>query len=605
MQTARYEKLRKQALDRVFDRKKIISIWRSIVKTQLRSQDIKDLYDNYDLNYNIEDRAQAIRANILSGEYRASRPLIFRIEKKFGVCRHMVVPQPIDALVLQVLIDSVIDQIISNQPSKNAFYSQARHNVPKPHEIAEYGIGMRELWIRLQKKIYKFSSEKELIVTTDLSNYYDSIDMRELKKVFGRYITGDEVLLDMLFEVIEEVSWRPDYLPYSDRGLPTSNLETFRLLAHSFLFEVDEVLRNSTVNCFARWMDDIVIGVNSRKQATEMISSVSDMLKSRGLALNLAKTNIYDKKTAFYNFQFNENAYLSGVKIISKGASGYTALTTALKRRFRIHLRDTAPKYWDKVTKRYVTIFGQLRSEKLLTYVPQLYIQYPSLRNNLLNYLLVLGYKKNTATKVLEILRDIDPFDDISLYQICSLATQWSVPDSVEGKAFLKSVELFLKNASIQRKNPSDFYTLLWFKAKYSEPDELLLFLDRFKYIWQGNTFLRRQATALFSRTLSGSGRKSRTFLRRQIASGEANSAALATQIIVFSNVTSLDKKLDFYLFPQHRPRVYPLPKFLVLCSVLNSDDVRRNPLVRKKIAAYISDPFYKKWLDYTYGIAY
>jgi hypothetical protein len=83
--------------------------------------------------------------------------------------------------------------------------------------------------------------------------------------VFLGYVDNNEVLVDVLFRVIEEISWKPDYLPYSGRGLPTSNLEAIRLLAHSFLFEIDEVLKQRTNDSFTRWMDDIVIGVDERK----------------------------------------------------------------------------------------------------------------------------------------------------------------------------------------------------------------------------------------------------------------------------------------------------------------------------------------------------
>mgnify|MGYP002395627616 FL=1 len=142
---------------------------------------------------------------ILSGTYKVSQPLIYRIEKKFGVCRHLVIPQPIDALVLQVLVEQVADKILSNQPSNNAFYSRDKHNVTHPHKIEDYGFTWRQKWKQLQKKIYNFHDGKNLIVVTDLSNYYDSIDVEELRKVFTSYSKIDEVLIDLLFRIIEEI----------------------------------------------------------------------------------------------------------------------------------------------------------------------------------------------------------------------------------------------------------------------------------------------------------------------------------------------------------------------------------------------------------------
>jgi len=470
MHTDRFKKLRKDSLSKLFDKKKVSEIWRKIVRGQLRSLDFKDLYDHYDFNYTIEERATAIKNDVLNGTYRVSLPLIYRLEKKFGVCRHIVIPQPIDALVLQVLVECVAEQILKHQPSANAFYSRDKHNVGKPHEAAEYGLSFRQQWKKLQKEIYRFNDEKELLIVTDLSNYYDTISIDELKKVFLGYVDTNEVLVDVLFRVIEEISWKPDYLPYSGRGLPTSNLEAIRLLAHSFLFEIDEVLKQRTNNSFTRWMDDIVIGVDDRKEAIEIISSVSDMLKSRGLALNLSKTAIYNNKEAFFHFQIDENKYLDSLEQLKKGCPNYNQITTKLKANFKKHFKDMSPKYWDKIAKRYITAFGKLESPKLLTEIVRIYLNFPGLRPNLLIYLSKIGYGKRTSEKVEKILLGLNVFDDISLYQICGLITSWEVPLNDDSKEFLKRIDTQLVSAYFKSKNPADFYSVLWFKAKYDHP---------------------------------------------------------------------------------------------------------------------------------------
>ena len=556
-------------------------MWRKIVRGQLRSLDFKDLYDHYDFNYNIEDRSTAIRNDILNGTYRVSLPLIYRLEKKYGICRHIVIPQPIDALVLQVLVESIADQIIKHQPSDNSFYSRDKHNVGKPHDAAEYGLSFRNQWKKLQKEIYRFNDEKELLIVTDLANYYDSISIEELKKVFMGYVDNNEVLVDILFRVIEEISWKPDYLPYSGRGLPTSNLEAIRLLAHSFLFEVDEVLKQRTHDSFTRWMDDIVIGADNRKEAIELISSISDMLKSRGLALNLSKTAIYDSKEARYHFQIDENKYLDSLEGIKKGDSNYNQVTADLKKNFKKHFKDLGPKYWDKIAKRYITAFGKLESTKLLTEIPTVYLNYPSLRPNLLYYLSKIGYKKQTAVKVEDILSNLDVFDDISLYQICALVTSWEVPINDASKEFLQGIDSALVSASFKSKNPADFYTVLWFKAKYDHPEELLKFIKKYQNLWQADSFLRRQVTAVMGRLMITASQEIESLLYTQISSGVTNTVSLANQIQRFSDIDNLDGKLRFYLFPKNPQRPYPLPKFMVLCSVLNSEKIRTDDVVR------------------------
>lgn len=604
MHTERFRELRKGSLATLFSKKEVSSVWRKIVRDQLRSLDFKDLYDHYDFNYNIEERAVAIRNELLNGTYRVSLPLIYRLEKKFGVCRHIVIPQPSDALVMQVLIECVAEQIVKHQPSGNAFYSRDKHNVGKPHEAAEYGLNFRKQWKKLQKEIYRFNQEKSLLVVTDLSNYYDSIDINELKKVFLGYIEANEVLVDVLFRIIEEISWKPDYLPYSARGLPTSNLEAIRLLAHSFLFEVDEVIDRKANKNFTRWMDDIVIGVDDRREAIDLISAISDMLKSRGLALNLSKTAIYDSKEAYFHFQIEENQYLDSVEGLTKGDRNYAKITTELRKRLKKHFKDRSPKYWDKIAKRYITAFGKAESTKLLSEVKTIYINYPSLRPNLLIYLSKIGYSKRAAAKVKEILSAIDVFDDVSLFQLSSLITNWEVPLDDAATEFLSFVDSSLVDASFQRKNPADFYSALWFKAKYSHPEDLSRFVVKYQNLWQSNSFLRRQVTAVMSRLLSFQNKQIDELLRQQISSGVVSTVSLANQIQFFSELDKLDNKLNFYLFPRNKQRPYPLQKFLVLCSVLNSEAIRSRDAIKSSVLANIEDPYYRKWLDFQYNIS-
>ncbi|MBE7177849.1 MAG: RNA-directed DNA polymerase [Mucilaginibacter polytrichastri] len=603
MQTERFNRLRKAALSKIFEKKAIIEVWRKIVKNQLRNLDLKDLYDHYDFNYNIGERAIAIRNEILSGTYKVSQPLIYRIEKKFGVCRHLVIPQPIDALVLQVLVEQIAEQILNNQPSKNAFYSRDKHNIAYPHKVEEYGLTWRQQWKQLQKKIYNFHEEKNLIVVTDLSNYYDSIDVEELRKVFTSYSKIDEVLIDLLFRIIEEISWKPDYLPYSRRGLPTTNIEGIRLLAHSFLFEVDAVIKQKTGDSFTRWMDDIVMGINHKRDAIETISSVSDMLKTRGLALNLAKTSIYSDKAGYYHFQIESNRYIDDLEKVKTTDLNYKKICSNLHKRFKHHFKDLGPKYWDKIAKRYITTYSKLESDLLLSILAEKYVEHPNLRSQLLMYLSKRGFKKKTALVVLKILDDIDIFDDISLYQICLLITQWEIPISSESKLFLEKFENKITTFSFKRKLPSDFYCILWFKAKYDHPEDLFAFIEKYINLWQTDSFLRRQVTAILSRLVITNSKAVEKLLFNQISSGITNTVTLANQIYQFSYREKFDNKLAFYLFPKNLQRPYPLGKFLVLCSVLNSEKIRKNISVRDKILEHVKDPYYLRWLDVQYNI--
>ena len=605
MLTERFNKLRKKELDKVFGKLEIINTWRKVVKNQLRKLDIQDLYDFYDFNYNIDERALALRTEILNGSYQVIKPLIYRLEKKLGICRHIVIPQPQDALVLQVITEQLNSEIISKMPSENSFYSQDKHNMRYPHNLeTEYGVRWQKQWKKLQKLIYQFNESKELLVVTDLSNYYDSIDISVLRNQISNIVDDKEVLLDLLFKIIENISWNPDYLKYTGRGLPTSNLEGVRLLAHSFLFEFDAILKEKTNNSFTRWMDDVIIGVNSRQEAIEMLSSSSDVLKSRGLALNIAKTDIYNSEKAEFHFQIAQNNYLDSIDYSLKPRTkDYNTKTSELKKEFRKHLKNTKAKYSEKITKRYVTAFGKFKSEKLLSEVALLYNERPGIRGNLLIYLSELGYKKKTSEAVIKIIKNLNVYDDISLFQVCKLVTDWNIPDNESSLEFLKTFEKEIKTISQRRKNPFDFYCLIWFKSKYEHPDALLRFITDYENIWKSEPFLRRQVTANLSRAYITNPTKVKTILKQQISTGIPQIVSISSQLISFSGFENLPSKIHMYLFPTHKQKRYPLSKFIVLCSLLNSEKIRTNESIKLKVKEYIIDDYQKKWIEAQYNI--
>lgn len=604
MLTDRFHQLRKEELDKVFSKSNITKIWRKVVRGQLRNVDILDIYDYYDFNYNIDSRALLLRSDILSGNYSSSKPLIYRVEKKLGICRHLIIPQPTDALILQIITDKISPEILSNQPSKNSFYSRDRHFVKKPHEIDEYGFNWRKLWKKMQKKIFKFSDQKELIIVTDLSNYYDSIFIPELRKLITGYIKNNEALLDILFGIIERNSWLPDYLPYTGRGLPTSNLEGIRLMAHSFLFEFDEIIKKKSNNSFTRWMDDVVVAVDTREEAVNVLSSSSDVLKSRGLALNLKKTSIYSAEEAEYHFLIDENKYLDSIDFDYHLEHGIKDISNELVKRFNKHLKSNqSAKYFEKISKRYITAFGKINSKRILKNVASLFNENPGIRQNLLFYLSTLGYSKRTSEVVLEIFDELKLHDDISLFNICRLITDWNIPLTKEGDEFVENAIKKIKSFSMTRKQIFDFYCLLWVKTKYDHPEDLYKFIMDYKGIWNSHPFLRRQVTSIMGRLFLYKEDRVRTFLETQISTAEQQVVSTANNLINLKKLTSIEGKVKLYLFPQNKYKTYPLQKFLVLCSFLNSETYRTDKDVIEKIKFHIDDPYYRKWLELQYNV--
>lgn len=72
----------------------------------------------------------------------------------------------------------------------------------------------------------------------------------------------------------------------------------------------------------------------------------------------------------------------------------------------------------------------------------------------------------------------------------------------------------------------------------------------KYKNLWQTDSFLRRQVTAVLSRLLITNEKDAEELLSSQISSGDPNTVTLASQIMLFKQLEKLNNKLSFYLFP-------------------------------------------------------
>jgi reverse transcriptase-like protein len=603
--TARFELERCRQLKLLFTQHRLADLWRRLVKDQMRGFEIKDLHDYYDFNFAIEARADAIVERVLAGQYRAESPLVYRVEKKHGVCRHMMIPSPSDALVFQLLTDALYPAVKRAQPSKRAYYARARHTVSLPHEHQEArSYPWFILWPKFQTEIWNFSKAHPFLVTTDLTNYFDNIGLRELRHVISAIAKTKEVYLDLLFSLIEDLSWNPDYLPTSHKGLPTINIEAPRLLAHALLFEVDYLLRKRTRNNFVRWMDDINFGVLDRRSANCILGEINDVLKSRGLALNLSKTEVMTAKDAEFHFMFRENLRLSRVQDRARKLTSSAAkvrLAGKLQLALTKHIQICKARNKDKVTKRFLTILGILGFPTALIEAKAIYVSQPGLRTSVLNYLAKLPFSKMVAKTFLQLLAETDRYDDATRFGLVAAVVDWAVPRNSMGRGFVGHFRRRLEKLE----TTFDWLCWLYFLAKYGEPHEILNAVQAGKKFRAKEPFFARQRIAGLARAIGINPRLVLGHWRTEISTGYSDSASVANNLLAFSAAPFPTKqnRLYLYLFPTKQHRSYPLPKFLVLCAVAYSEAIAGKTFKRPEVAAHVNDPWYQHWLTQIHPI--
>jgi hypothetical protein len=104
--------------------------------------------------------------------------------------------------------------------------------------------------------------------------------------------------------------WQPDYMPRVQIGLPQVDLDGARLLAHTFLFEIDRLLVSKTQLEYARFMDDMAIGADNIVEAREIVRDLDLALQTRQLRLNSGKTKILSSAEAHRYYRIDENIAL-------------------------------------------------------------------------------------------------------------------------------------------------------------------------------------------------------------------------------------------------------------------------------------------------------
>ena len=126
------------------------------------------------------------------------------------------------------------------------------------------------------------------VVTTDIATFFDNVRYAHLRNIVSTLNGQHEVVLDILVGLLDELCWRPDYVPSSHIGLPQVQFDAPRLLAHIYLFEIDSFLKRNSSDNFVRLTWPFPSADLSKKRFH--CSIASQLKKEFSLDLNLGST---------------------------------------------------------------------------------------------------------------------------------------------------------------------------------------------------------------------------------------------------------------------------------------------------------------------------
>jgi hypothetical protein len=559
---------RSAPLKKIFSPSNLEKVWTKKVRTYMRQQFLNDGIEHLDFHVARKIECQKLSRLILTGDYVPERAQRILVEKSKGLCRQLVIPSVKDALVLQCLSDALYAEVKGKEPTRCAFFE------PKDHKftVSRNEYGALPAWLNFQRELFNFSKNRNYIVVTDISNYYDSISYTHLRNVISAISGVEECVLDMLIHVLSSLLWQPDYMPRVEIGLPQMNLDAPRLLAHCFLYELDSFLASDPTRDFVRFMDDIDIGVDQIHAAKQVLKTMDLVLQTKQVRLNSGKTLILRKEAAARHFRIAQNARLDVLqeRIASKIAR-QLPLATEIARIERAITAGLARKSFDdgngdKVLKRWINLASKTGAKLDPDELKRVFLNRPSVRESVCGYVMRTRFSVSIAKMAAECARSPLLVDDASRVDLANHLVETLVPRMGKRHDHIMRVQ-----SACDIQTYFGLYCKIWLQSKYDTPSALLATLQECQNLWASHERMGRLVGSLwplFTKTKERAEYKK--LVEQAINHGVKDVSrfhqSLAKDTAVFSSMYDSLKALN-----PSRGTGISHPKFLCLLSALKN----------------------------------
>ena len=244
-----------------------------------------------DNEYILEQLSAYIGKDII---YKASPALHFDIPKPGYAIRYSSETNIIDRLIYQACVDVIAIDL--DKVHSESIYSHRVNNEWGSKYFFRYAVDEWNKFLT-DTKIELDKEENEVLLVTDLSNYYESISINDLINTLNFQIENIGLSEEKEKE-FKKISLQLKELlstwcePNTRRGIP-QNRDASSFLSNLFLNSVDAAMLNSGYRYF-RYMDDIRIVCKDKFEARKALKLLANELRKKGLSLNSKKTQILD-----------------------------------------------------------------------------------------------------------------------------------------------------------------------------------------------------------------------------------------------------------------------------------------------------------------------
>ncbi|MEI8197893.1 MAG: RNA-directed DNA polymerase, partial [Phycisphaerae bacterium] len=203
------------------------------------------------------------------------------------------------------------------------------------------------------RKYLIFEKIHPFIVTTDITNYFDSILFSRVSDSLHA-VSAPPRMIGLLFFLLERLSIRDAFTECPRIGLPVDEFGCSRKLAHMVLFPHDDrVVAKYGEDAFIRWMDDQSIGVDSYAAGLRALGFIGNSLARLHLTPNAKKSDVLSLNEARRHFHLDLNQLLDDAEGIAAttpaGRRELSRKVTDIWRRAKVH---EGIGHWDKILKR-------------------------------------------------------------------------------------------------------------------------------------------------------------------------------------------------------------------------------------------------------------
>lgn len=382
-----------QAFEKLFSIEALRKTWNNL-RRELRETTSRDVIDWADWALVISSSLPDIQETILKGEYTASRVTRFEMGKSNGAYRVITSMSVRDTLVYRHICDHALELALPRKV-KGAYFSR-RHSLTPIGNSFEPNDNPSDqfyaIWLRYNEYRTRtlLNEPFQILVVTDISNYFDSIQ-HDLLFEYLAPLGLPRKAVGLLGRLLEAFRPESGHSPSPRVGLPVDETDCSRELAHIFLFEHDRRIVNEFGEMnFVRWMDDQNVGVRSRSEGRRVINLMNRSLNQQRLTLNSGKTTFLTPGEVATHFQLDANEALS--KWLSQLEAQKWQMNRGLEQKlFELWLEYSQGSSanqgnWDKILKRFYGYATRANMEFLEYRALNDLIRYPHLDDRIFTY---------------------------------------------------------------------------------------------------------------------------------------------------------------------------------------------------------------------------